>query len=145
MKNARRNIALAALAAATLAVAPSALADVRIHVSLPVPPPPHKVLRHLPAPPLPPPPVVVHEDRGYLDGRWNYENRHRDDRWHGRHRHHDRCGHVWVEGRWVVPPYPGAVWVSGYRDRYGYWVAGYWVRAGHGYRSHGDPAYGHYR
>jgi hypothetical protein len=52
---------------------------------------------------------------------------------------------VWVEGRWVVPPYPGGVWVSGYRDRYGYWVAGYWVRAGHGYRSHGDPAYGHYR
>ena len=129
MKNARRNIALAAVAAATLALAPSALADVRIHVNLPVPPPPHKVLRHLPPPP--PPPVV---DFGYArhdEGRWNYENRHRDDRWHKRHKHHrhyDRCGHVWVEGRWVVPPYPGAVWVNGYHDRYGYWVAGYWAR-----------------
>ena len=62
MKNARRNIALAAVAAATLALAPSALADVRIHLNLPLPPPPHEVLKHLPVPPLPPPPVVVHDD-----------------------------------------------------------------------------------
>ena len=131
MKNARRNIALAAVAAATLALAPSALADVRIHLNLPLPPPPHKVLKHLPVPPLPPPPVVVYDD--HRGGRWNYENRYRDDRWREerwerRHRHDGRCGHVYVEGRWVVPPYPGAVWVNGYHDRYGYWVAGYWAR-----------------
>jgi len=128
MKNARRNLALAAVAAATLALAPSALADVRIHVSLPLPPPPHEVLRPLPVPPLPAPPVV---DFGYArhdEGRWNYENRHRDDRWYGHHKHHGSCGHVWVEGRWVVPPYPGAVWVGGTCDRYGYRVAGYWAR-----------------
>lgn len=131
MKNARRNLALAAVAAATLALAPSALADVRIHLNLPLPPPPHKVLRHLPVPPLPPPPVVVYDD--HRGDRWNYENRYRDDRWREerwerRHRHDGRCGHVYVEGRWVVPPYPGAVWVNGYHDRYGYWVAGYWTR-----------------
>jgi hypothetical protein len=127
MKNARRNLALAAVAAATLALAPSALADVRFHVSLPLPPPPHKVLRHLPPPP--PLPVVRVERYGrYDDGRWNYANRHRDDRWYGHHRHHGSCGHVWVEGRWVVPPYPGAVWVGSTYDRYGYRIAGYWAR-----------------
>ena len=124
MKNARRNIALAAVAAATLALAPSALADVRIHLNLPLPPPPHQVLRHLP----PPPPVV---DFGYArhdEGRWNYENRDRDARWERRHRHHGRSGYVWVEGRWVYPPWPGAVWVNGYYDRWGRWVPGYWAR-----------------
>ena len=60
MKNAHRNMILAAAAALTLAVAPSALADVRVHVNLPLPPAPHKVLRHLPVPPLP---VVVDDDR----------------------------------------------------------------------------------
>ena len=128
MKNARRNIALAALAAATLALAPSALADVRIHVSVPLPPPPHKVLRHLPAPPLPPPPVVVHDDRGYHDGRWNYENRHRDDRWKYDRRYRDRDRWAFVEGRWVKRPFRGAVWVNGYHDRWGRWVPGYWTK-----------------
>lgn len=126
MKNARRNIALAALAAATLALAPSALADVRIHVSLPVPPPPHKVLRHLPAPPLPPPPVVVHDGPGYRDGRWTYEHRHRDDRWKYDRRYRDRW--AYVECRWVKRPFRGAVWVSGYHDRWGRWVPGYWTK-----------------
>jgi len=127
MKNARRNMTLAAFAALALAVAPSALADVRIHVSLPLPPPPHKVLRHLP--PLPPPPVV-HVERygGYHDGRWNYENRHRDDRYVKYHGKHVSGRYVYVEGRWVERPFPGAVWVSGYTDRYGYWVSGYWAR-----------------
>ena len=113
MTNARRNIALAAVAAATLALAPSALADVRIHVNLPLPPPP---------------PVV---DFGYArhgDDRWSYEYRHRDDRWHRHGKHYRGCGHVRVEGRWVVPPYPGAVWVSGHYDRWGYWVSGFWAR-----------------
>ena len=126
MKNARRNIALAAVAAATLALAPSALADVRIHLNLPLPPPPHKVLKHLPVPPLPPPPVVVYDD--HRDGRWGYQNRDRDDRWMRRHEHHARRGYVWVEGRWVYPPFPGAVWVEGHYDRWGYWVRGYWAR-----------------
>ncbi len=127
MKNARRNIALAAVAAATLALAPSALADVRIHLNLPLPPPPHKVLKHLPVPPLPPPPVAVYDD--HREGRWNYRNRYRDDRWSGYHGHEARRGAVWVEGRWVYPPFPGAFWVECYYDRWGYWVRGYWARA----------------
>ena len=69
MKNADRNILLAATAALALAVAPSALADVRIHVNLPLPPPPHEVLRHAPLPP--PPHVDVRVERrdrlGYPD------------------------------------------------------------------------------
>ena len=125
MKNARRNVTLAAVAALALAVAPSALADVRIHVNLPLPPPPHKVLKHLPVPPLPPPPVVVYDD--HRDGRWNYENRHRDDRWRYDRRYRDRW--AFVEGRWVLRPYRGAVWVSGFYDRWGRWVPGYWTRA----------------
>ena len=124
MKNARRNIALAAVAAATLALAPSALADVRIHVSLPLPPLPHVAVRHVPAPPLPPPVVVG----GHYDARWDYAHRHRDDHWGYAAAHHPHHGRVWVEGRWVVPPYPGAVWVGGYPDRWGRWVAGYWSR-----------------
>ena len=126
MKNARRNIALAAVAAATLALAPSALADVRIHVSLPVPPPPHRVLRHLPPPP--PPPVVDFGYRRDRDDRWNYENRHRDDRWKYDRRYRDRDRWAYVEGRWVKRPFRGAVWVSGYHDRWGRWVPGYWTK-----------------
>ena len=53
MKNANRNMILAAAAALTLAVAPSGPAGGRGHVSLPLPPAPPKVLRHLPAPPPP--------------------------------------------------------------------------------------------
>ena len=53
MNNANRNTILAAVAALTLAVTPSARADVRIHVNLPLPPSPHEVLRHFPVPPLP--------------------------------------------------------------------------------------------
>ncbi len=127
MKNADRNMLLAATAALALAVAPSALADVRIHVSLPLPPPPHVVLGH--HPPLPPPVV----DFGYrgtahrpYDGRWNYENRHRDDRYDRRYR--DRARWAFVEGRWVARPYRGAVWVSGHYDPWGRWVPGYWTR-----------------
>ena len=131
MKNARRNIALAAVAAASLALAPSVLADVRIHVSLPLPPSPHQVLKHLPVPPLPPPPVVgfgyARHDGGHYDGRWNYENRHRDDRYVTHYGKHGHGRYVYVEGRWILPPYPGAVWVNGYYDRYGYWVPGHYV------------------
>lgn len=126
MKNARRNIALAAVAAAALAMAPSALADVRIHVNLPLPPPPHKVLKHLPPPP--PPPVV---DFGYRHGRserWNYENRHRNDHWRNDRRYRDRDRWAYVEGQWVRRPFPGAVWVNGYYDRWGRWVPGCWAR-----------------
>ena len=133
MKNARRNMTLAAVSALALAVAPSALADARIHLSLPLPPSPHQVLRHLPVPP-PLPGIRVEVDR-HDGGRWNYENRHRDDRYRAyenhayrdvRYRNDGRW--VWVEGRWVERPFPGAVWVSGYTDRYGYWVSGYWAR-----------------
>jgi hypothetical protein len=135
MKSARRNITLAAVAALTLAAAPSALADVRIHLSLPLPPPPHKVLRHLPVPP-PPPAIVVSP----YAGRWNYTNRHRNDYW------------VWADSRWVYPPYPGAVWVEGYRGPHGHWVTGYWKHpnrgrghAGYGRSPHGHPKHGNYR
>lgn len=125
MKNVRRNLTLAAVAALALAVAPSALADVRIQVNLPLPPPPHRVLRHLPAPP----PVVVLGGRYRDDGRWNYENRHRDDRYDGRYRNNGRW--AYVEGRWVLRPYRGAVWVGGHYDPYGRWRPGFWTGAGY--------------
>ena len=130
MKNANRNMILAAAAAVTLSVAPSGLADVRIHVNLPLPPSPHEVLRHLPVPPLP---VVGirHDDH---NGRWNYENRYRDDRYGSNGYRHDsryrnRDLWVFVEGRWVARPYRGAAWVSGFYDLHGRWVPGYWTRA----------------
>jgi hypothetical protein len=95
------------------------------------------VLRHLP----PPPPLpVVHVERygRYGDGRWNYENRYRDDRYgsdgsrHGGYRYdgryRDAARWAWVEGRWVARPYRGAVWVTGYYDRWGRWIPGYWTR-----------------
>ena len=132
MKNANRNIVLAATAALALAVAPSALADVRVHVNLPLPPPPHEVLGHLPVPPLPV--VDVRHDNGQY-GRWNYENRHRDDRYrayrgyayHGNGTY-DRARYAFVEGRWVLRPFRGAVWVRGYYDPWGRWIPGYWTR-----------------
>ena len=129
MKNANRNILLAATAALALAVAPSALADVRIHVNLPLPPPPHEVLRHAPLPP--PPHVDIRVDRRDRDrhGRWNYENRYRDDRWRHDPRYRDRARWAYVEGRWVKRPFRGAVWVDGYHDRWGRWIPGYWTRA----------------
>ncbi len=129
MKNANRNMILAAAAALTLAVAPSAPADVRVRLNLPLPPAPHEVLRHLPAPPLPV--VSVRHDDGY--GRWSYENRHRDDRYGHEvyrydRRYRDAARWAWVEGRWVARPYRSAVWVTGYYDRWGRWIPGYWAR-----------------
>ena len=127
MKNTHRNAALAAVAALTLAAAPSALADVRVHVSLPMPPSPHQLLKHLPA--LPPPPVVRVERYGSShDGRWNYENRHRDDRYAGYHHAYHDDRYVWIEGRWIARPYRGAVWVTGTYDPWGRWIPGYWTR-----------------
>jgi hypothetical protein len=128
MKNAHRNLILAAAAALTLAVAPSAPADVRIHLNLPLPPAPHEVLRHLPVPPLP---VVGIRHKGH-DGRWNYENRYRDDRYGSNvYRHDTRYRSdrwAFVEGRWIVRPYRGAVWVTGTYDPWGRWIPGYWAR-----------------
>lgn len=124
MKNARKSFALAAVAAATFAMASPALADVRIHVNLPLPPPPHRVLRHLP----PPPPLRV-VDFGYRNhrgDRWNYENRHRDDRYDRRYRDSRRW--AYVEGRWVLRPFRGAVWIGGHYDLHGRWIRGYWAR-----------------
>ena len=137
MKNARSNTTIAVLAVLALAAAPSARADVRFHVSLPLPPSPREVLRSLPVPPLPH--VVVndrgrgHDDRyadhGRRDGRWNYENRLRDDRYGYDRRHRDAARWAFVEGRWVVRPFRSAVWVDGHYDRWGRWISGYWVRA----------------
>ena len=129
MKNANRNILLAATAALALAVAPSALADVRIHVNLPLPPPPHEVLRH--APLLPPPHVDIRVDRRDRDrhGRWSHDSRYRGDQWRHDHRSRDGARWAFVEGRWVKRPFLGAVWVDGYHDRRGRWVPGYWTRA----------------
>jgi hypothetical protein len=127
MKNANRNMLLAATAALALAVAPSALADVRIHVNLPLPPPPHKVLRHLPPPPRPPAVEFGYRGPVRYGDRWNYENRYRDDRYRpNRYRNRDRW--AYVEGRWVVRPFRGAVWVDGHYDGWGRWVPGYWTR-----------------
>ncbi len=178
MNNASRNTFLAAATALTIAAAPSARADMRIHVNLPLPPSPRQVLRHLPAPPLP----VVDVDyrgrgdrryEGRRDGRgngyWNHGNRGRDYGWqdggrrgfdnryrgYGRyegrqgyynsyrgafrgrydgprsyynlHRHRSD-GWIFIEGNWVMPPFPGAYWVDGYFDDWGDWVPGYWTR-----------------
>jgi len=35
---------------------------------------------------------------------------------------------VWVPGHWALPPYPGAVWISGYW-RSGVWYHGHWRHA----------------
>jgi len=128
MKNANRNLILAAVAAVTFAVAPSALADVRVRVNVPLPPAPHEVLGRLP---VPPPPVVDfrYDSRDRSDGRWNYENRYRDDRWRSDRRTRDRERWAFVEGRWVRRPFRGAVWVSGHYDLHGRWIPGYWARA----------------
>jgi hypothetical protein len=124
MKNANRNLLLAATAAVALAMAPSALADVRIHVNLPLPPPPHVLVRHLPPPP-PLPSVELRYHDGY-DARWDYGNCYRDDRYR---RTRDRDRWVFVEGRWVRRPFRGAVWVSGHYDLHGRFIPGYWARA----------------
>jgi len=73
-------------------------------------------------------------DRNRNDGRWNYQNRHRDDRYrrydnrYRRDRYRDHGLRVWIDGSWVLPPFPGAIWIEGYWDVYGYWVPGRWVR-----------------
>jgi hypothetical protein len=69
MKNANRNVLVAATAALALVVAPSALAELRLSVNLPKPPSPRELLRHLPAPP-----VVQVADRNRGE---RYENRDR--------------------------------------------------------------------
>jgi hypothetical protein len=41
-----------------------------------------------------------------------------------------RAGLVLVDGRWVVPPRAGAVWIAPHWERRAYgraWVSGYWV------------------
>jgi hypothetical protein len=55
---------------------------------------------------------------------------------------HNARGHVWVDGRWVRPPFPGAVWVTGYYNRWGRWVPGCWVGGSRGY-NHRDRGYGY--
>lgn len=47
--------------------------------------------------------------------------------------------YTWYGGRWVRPPYHGAVWVPGrwVRTRYGLqWMAGHWRRRPGPYRPH---------
>ena len=195
MKNADRNLTLAAATALVFALAPTALADSTIRLKLPSPPSPREVLRSLPAPPM------LHaadrgrghrddggnrgwndrsrgnernrgdagrggrydgrdygrdryegdrrdgrrNDRDRYDGRWNDRNRYRDDRYRSyrdngyRHdvyrgdRHRGGGLRVWVDGRWLLPPFPGAIWIDGYFDDWGDWVPGHWVRAGYGY------------
>ena len=91
-----------ALAATALLGTSAAFAQVVVHVA----PPPPIVERH----PVAPGPRYV-----WIDG---YH------RWDG-HRY------VWVGGRWVLPPQPGAVWIPGHWDRRpgGYvWIQGHWRR-----------------
>jgi len=79
----------------------------------PVPGPNETVITETPPPP-PAETVVVDPGPGYvwLPGEWT---------WNG--------GWVWVGGRWVLPPYPNAVWLRGYwaRGPYGWHrVPGHW-------------------
>lgn len=130
MKNANRNMTLAAIAALALTVAPSALADMRIDVGFPLPPPPHRVIRHFPAPPLPV--VEFRGEFGDRDGRY-YDRDRYDDRWRRNEyrRYHNaryRDGWIWVPGHWVNGYPPGAAFISSYRGPYRYWVEGGWER-----------------
>ena len=33
---------------------------------------------------------------------------------------------AWIEGRWVLPPWPGAAWRAGFYSPRGLWIAGGW-------------------
>ncbi len=104
MKNVLRRLApaVAALVVAAPLAAP-AVAQLSVGVTVPLPPPPPEPARFW-RPPLPPvPEVVIHARRPHR-------------------------GYVWVEGRWVVPPYREAVWVRGHHDAWGRWVPGHWRR-----------------
>ena len=142
MKNANRNVLLAATATLALVVAPAAFAELRASVNLPKPPSPREVLRHLPAPPV----AQVADrnrgqryedrDRGYdhrnrgndanrydrnrNDGRWNHQNRDDNDRYTSYRLDRYRRGYyrrpdlrVWVGSRWLMSPYEGGVWIDG--------------------------------
>src|SRR5436190_4670449 len=68
------------------------------------------------APPTTPPTAPMVASPGpqyvYTPGYWSWQGR-----W------------VWVQGSWVVPPYPGGVWVPGKWEHKGpgyVWVAGHW-------------------
>jgi len=76
MKNANRNVLLAATATLALVVAPAAFADLRANVNLPKPPSPREVRRHLPAPPVA---QVADRSRGrrYEDRDRGYDHRYR--------------------------------------------------------------------
>ena len=37
-----------------------------------------------------------------------------------------RPARIWVEGRWVLPPWPGAAWQAGFAGPGGTWIAGSW-------------------
>jgi len=37
-----------------------------------------------------------------------------------------RPARVWVDGRWVLPPWPGAAWQAGFTGPGGIWIAGSW-------------------
>jgi hypothetical protein len=41
------------------------------------------------------------------------------------------AGWVWVPGRWIVPPFPGAHWDPahwGWRDDWWSWIPGHWIQ-----------------
>lgn len=151
MKNANRNTLLAATAALSLVMAPSARADLRVSVHLPKPPSPREVLRHVPAPPL----VQVADrnhgqrydgrNRGYDNrdrrndgprndghrydrnrndsGRWNYQNRYRDDRYSSHRLNRYRSGHY---RRPDLRVWVGSRWMmSPYAG--GVWIDGRWL------------------
>src|SRR5262249_32479344 len=71
------------------------------------------------APTMPPPlrseaiPKAPSADFVWVRGSWAYDGA----KW------------VWVPGAWLLPPKPGAVWVSGHwnpQDQGSSWVDGYW-------------------
>lgn len=85
-----------------LAMPASALADVRIYVPLPPPPPRVEVIGVAPSP-----------GHVWVAG---------FHRWDGK-------AHVWVPGHWIVRPHAHAVWVKGHWKHHArgyYWVEGHW-------------------
>ena len=50
---------------------------------------------------------------------------------------------VWMPGHWMLPPYPGTIWIDGYW-RGGVWYRGYWGHGYYGHYDHHDYRYDHH-
>lgn len=115
MKNALRSMLLGAAAlSAAVAFAPRSEAGVHVGVQIGIPLPPPPVPRYV----APRPPVYVAPPY-YRPAYGPYRTPYAYGRYAAR-----PYGSVWVNGAWVLPPWPGAVWVDGHHGHRGYWSGG---------------------